>query len=61
MMDSSVCEFCKKNYTTKAFHCNHCTKPHKICVTCIQKNKIKLNLRKVNKDTIFDSNLEKWA
>ena len=61
MMQSSVCEFCKKCYATKSFHCNHCIKPHWICAACIQKNKIKMNLRKVNRDTIFDSNLKKWS
>ena len=61
MMNSSICEFCKKNYAAKSFHCNHCTKPHKICASCILKNKTKMNLRKVNKNTIFDSNLQKWA
>ena len=61
MNDHSVCEFCKKNQASKSFHCNHCIKKHKICGPCIIKNKTKLNLRKVDKDTIFDSNLEKWA
>ena len=61
MIDSSICEFCKKKHASKSFHCNHCTKPHKICASCILKNKTKMNLRKVNKNTIFDSNLEKWA
>ncbi len=61
MKNSAMCEFCKKNVTTKAFHCNHCLKKHRICQECIAKNKVKMNLRKVNKNTIYDSNLEKWA
>ena len=61
MMEPSMCEFCKKKTAYKSFHCNHCLKPHKICAVCIQKNKIKLKLRKVNRNTIYDSNLEKWA
>ncbi len=62
MMNSpKACEVCKEGYATKSFHCNHCEKPHWICAACIQKNKVKMNLRKVNKNTIFDSNLEKWA
>ena len=60
-MDSSICEFCKKKHATKSFHCNHCEKPHKICALCIIKYKTKMNLRKVHKKTIFDSNLAKWA
>ena len=61
MIDSSICEFCKKKHASKSFHCNHCLKPHKICMSCILKYKTKMNLRKVHKNTIFDSNLEKWA
>jgi len=61
MMDPPVCEFCKKNYAFKSFHCNHCIKKHKICASCILKNKTKMNLRKITKNTIFDSNLKKWS
>ena len=61
MMDPPVCEFCKKNYAFKSFHCNHCIKKHKICASCILKNKTKMNLRKITKNTVFDSNLKKWS
>ena len=61
MIDSSICEPTKKKHASKSFLWDHCTKPHKICASCILKNKTKMNLRKVNKNTIFDSNLEKWA
>ena len=56
-----LCEFCKKKVTTKSFHCNHCVKKHSICEECIKKNMISMNLRKVNKNSVFDSNLKKWT
>ena len=61
MMDSSTCEFCKKNYASKSFHCNYCVKPHKICASCILKNKSKMKLEKINKNSVYESNLKKWT
>ena len=60
-MDSSTCEFCKKNHTSKSFHCNHCVQPHKICDSCILKNKSKMKLEKITKTSIYESNLKKWT
>ena len=61
MKNLAICEFCKKYKMTRGFHCNHCIKKHLICDACVEKNKVKFNLRKIEKNSIYDSNLEKWA
>ena len=61
MMEQSICEFCKKNHAFKSFHCNHCIKKHKICASCILKNKSKMKLEKITKTSVYESNLKKWS
>ncbi len=60
-MDSSTCEFCKKNHAAKSFHCNYCIKKHKICASCILERKSKMKLEKITKTSVYESNLKKWT
>jgi len=61
MKNLTICEFCKKYAITQSFHCNYCIKKHKICKACVEKNKAKFNLRKIVKNSIYESNLKKWT
>lgn len=55
-----ACEICKQNHATNSFHCNSCLKKHHLCDICLEENREKLKIRNVYKNTIYDSNLEKW-
>lgn len=55
------CDFCKKFNETQSIHCNHCIKNHQICSTCLVEFKDKMKIVPVKKQSMYASNLKKWA
>ena len=57
----SQCDFCKKFNKTQSIHCNSCIKNHQICSTCLIEYKVEMKIKPVTKQSMYESNLKKWA
>jgi len=55
------CDFCKEYVKTQAIHCNSCIKNHQICLTCLVDYKDDMKIKPVRKQSLYESNLKKWA
>ena len=57
----SQCDFCKEFNKTQSIHCNSCIKNHQICTTCLVEYKVEMKIKPVTKQSMYESNLKKWA
>jgi len=55
------CDFCKEYVKTQSIHCNSCIKNHQICSTCLIGYKVEMKIKPVTKQSMYESNLKKWA